>query len=1227
MTTIPTLTNFTIPTKRYGDASFNLIDPSSNSPGSFTFSSGSPSIATISGRTVTIVGIGSSVITATQAASGIYTTNNISAVLVVTTMPPTLTNFTIPIKRYGDASFNLIDPSSNSPGSFTFSSGSPSVATISGRTVTIVNFGSSVITATQAASGSYAANDISAVLIVTTPPTWYPNLIQNTSTGALDIIGTAYTGDNTYTIWVDTTFTLAQVDVDRLPPLIRGQNLRPTGIGVLPMIIMTSTNQNPDCPILYDCSENRYAVSIFHLNNPYYTAQQLPVNDPRYDSQDLKAYKDVIVINGLISANNTILYNQDSITVNIHIKQGAGIWNNIYYAEKIVHFPFTITKVATNISLRSINLTPLPLALLGNNGSGYTIQREYLQASMDLSYSMFATTNRQLLNGGGFDYTNIIYYLTQPSRDVFTFQNDHISITENRITFLSASYSYNPIVPNDNPVYDEIPILFFQEASASYKRSQFIGDPIYSPPLQRTTIKLRIVKSMPTFKGQTPEVNSDVAGTVYTLPDISKMTYDDPFEIIPPLSNNTDASDNFVISSSNPDIVKIKIENGKHMAYIYNAGNITITVTQTTTRNFNAKTATFLIYVNLISPSLINCNTNVVYTNPYQRQFWTRFKPACPDYNFSIKDAAGVTRKLTAPEVDDLYSERRKTEILKYSKNVGGLTKSQKYAKAMRGELMRQIGNESKYLTGANGSTLLCPSQPSRVLCGLTSACGVPGKERVLCYDPSINVYNLTRTYEYKGGQQTVSNIPTLALTQPRNLVADVSDNNRIILTWDSPISNGGLAITGYVISYSLNNKIWAPYTSLFPNKNGPIDELTGERNGNTVIFQDISGSIVIKSDTVYYISVFSANERGLSSVPATVSVKTTSVPTIITDFGLFDVDRKFLSIDLKWTDPINVGSSGGGYNGPAISQYQLQYKTSTDTSWTKILIDILSVVSDTANPTYKKYTLRNISNEKTYSIKIEPINKIGTGPESKIITARTLMKPGPPINIVIISRYGVPPASTGAGNSKINYITVTWDKPDTGGSNISSYNITITGFETKFYPVVLSSTQTSYTYYITTLNSKFIDIGTYSLSLTAKNSNFTSESSIVSSITILPITSKMTIVEPININYNGNTITNITISFLVETFNYIDNPITNIKVSGLGDSGNDTYETLINIDNQTIVGTGKHTIVVPTFFNNVTLIRAGNSYTISVNAQFGGNAYSSDTKSENVLIQPSIRV
>ena len=1140
---------------------------------------------------------------------------------------PTLSNFTIPNKIYGDTSFNLIDPSSNSPGSFTFTSGSLSVATISGRTVTIVGAGSSVITAIQSASGIYTTRDISAVFVVTTPPTWYPNLIQNTSTGALDIIGTAYTGDNTYTLWVDTTFTLAQVDVDRLPPLIRGSNLRPTGIGVLPMIISTSTNQNPDCPILYDCSENSYALSVFLLNTLFYTAQQLPVNDPRYDSQDLRAYKDVFIINGVIDASNSILYNQDSITITVYIKQAAGIWNNIYYAEKIVNFPFTITKVATNISLRNISLTPLPLSLLGSNGSGYTIEREYLQTSMDLSYSIFATTDRQLLNGGGFDYTNVIYYLTQPSREIFTFQNDHISITNNRITFLSASYSYNPNVPNDNPVYDEIPILFFQEATASYKRSQFIGDSIYSPPLQRTTINIRIVKSTPTFKGQIPEVNSEISGTKYTLPDISKMTYDEPFEIISPGTDNTDASDNFIVSSSNPDIVKIKIENGKNMAYIYNAGTITITITQTTTRNFKSKSATFLIYVNLISPSLINCNTNIIYTNPYQKQFWTRFKPACPDYNFSIKDSTGVTRKLTAPEVDDIYSERRKTEILKYTKNVGGLTKSQKYAKAVRGELMRQIGNESKYLTGANGSTLVCPSPPSRVLCGLTSACGVPGKERVLCYDPSINVYNLTRTYEYKAGQQTVSNIPTLALTQPRNLVADVSDNNRIILTWDSPISNGGLAITGYVISYSLNNKIWAPYTSIFPNKNGLIDQLTGERNGNTVVFQDISGSFVIKNDTVYYISVFSANERGLSSVPVTTSVKTTSVPTIITDFGLFDVDRKFLSADLKWTDPINVGSSGGGYNGPAISQYQLQYKTSTDTSWTKILINILSVVSDTANPTYKKYTLRNISNEKTYSIKIEPINKIGIGPESKIITARTLMKPSPPLNIVVTSRYGVPPASTGAGTSKINYITVTWDKPDNGGSVISSYNITISGYETKFSPVILTSQQTSYSYYITTLNSKFIDIGTYSLSLTSKNSNFTSESSILSTITILPITSKITIVEPIIINYLGNTITNIKISFLVETFNYIDNPITNIKVSGLGDLGADTYETLLDIDNHAIVGTGKHTITVPTYLNSVTLIRAGNNYTINVNAQFGGSVYSSDTKSESVLIQPLIRV
>ena len=192
----PTVTNFTVPSKNYGDAAFSLVDPSSNSIGAFTFSSGTPSVATISGRYVTIQGIGSTIITASQAETNIYTSKDISAVLVVYGYP-TLSNFTVPNKKFGAPSFNLVNPTSNSNGAFnTFTSGTPSVATIVGRTVTIKGTGSTIITATQDACGNYLAKDISASLVVTTATTSTYNIKSVDLGNILNIskIGENYVG-------------------------------------------------------------------------------------------------------------------------------------------------------------------------------------------------------------------------------------------------------------------------------------------------------------------------------------------------------------------------------------------------------------------------------------------------------------------------------------------------------------------------------------------------------------------------------------------------------------------------------------------------------------------------------------------------------------------------------------------------------------------------------------------------------------------------------------------------------------------------------------------------------------------------------------------------------------------------------------------------------------------------------------------------------------------------
>jgi hypothetical protein len=153
-------------TKTFGDPSFNLTDPSSNSIGAFSYTSSNTSVATVSGKTVTIVGAGSTTITAIQEATTNYLSGTKTSTLIVNRIAPTMTNFNNIIKTIGDPSFNLVDPSSNSIGLFTYSSSNNSIATISGRTVTIIASGTCTLTATQQESGNYLSGTITCTLTV-----------------------------------------------------------------------------------------------------------------------------------------------------------------------------------------------------------------------------------------------------------------------------------------------------------------------------------------------------------------------------------------------------------------------------------------------------------------------------------------------------------------------------------------------------------------------------------------------------------------------------------------------------------------------------------------------------------------------------------------------------------------------------------------------------------------------------------------------------------------------------------------------------------------------------------------------------------------------------------------------------------------------------------------------------------------------------------------------------
>jgi hypothetical protein len=1011
--------------------------------------------------------------------------------------------------------------------------------------------------------------------------------------------------DGTYTIPVGNNI----IDTTDVPQELI--NMRRTLIGVIPLINITSNHSRR--PITYSFPSNNYAISVVSFNR-YYEVIPQPSSDitntpgiySNVGATTIRLpYQNALVINGIYNSTGGFTYGQNTALFRMEIKQAAytasGVGDDTTsYLEKKIVVPIEIIKAISDISVKPFTGTgKYTIQDADQNG---VITREYVKGVFDLSFNEFATTTRKNVLDGTDDTTNIIYYLARNDVRDFIFTNEYLTISNNRIIFHKVT-----LLPDGTPA--PISIRFLQEETPIYRRSStLIGETSGST----RTIRINIIKSTPIFSNLPPDLN--------------KMTSERNFVIALPTSNNTDPEAVFEIASSNPDLLQIRSTGTGativFTAYISGSGVVSITIKQPATTNFNEKSVSFNVNIFDITPSIINCNTNLFYTNPYNRQFWTRFKPECRSSNL-VDSITGA--KLSVSQVDEIYDMRRKAEILKYNKNVGGLTKNQKYAKASRGELMRKIGNENKYLSQASGGvggsagfgpfTLICPtvSANSRVLCGLTSACGVPGKERLLCYDASINLYNYKRTYQYQAGLQVTLNIPTTLLTEPTNLRIAAYDNilNKITLTWDAPDSNGGLPIVGYVITFSVDNKTWQPYKSVFPTKPAAgtvatYNPISGEINGNSVIFERIPNSSEIRENTTYYISVFSGNERGLSSVPATITVKTSSVPSIISDFGFTTPtdERQNLMIDIKWTDPLNSGTSPGSFNGPPIRQYNLYYRKVPTLTWTKIFLDVGSVIIDGSQS--RRFILRNLENQNKYDVKIEPINNVGVGPESAIITGRTLMKPGAPMNVVATSKYGILPLVF--TDESGNYISITWGKPDTGGSAIKLYNITITPPAgspsvttlTIPYPVSALDKSTTYVSNIGRLGLNALGPGTYSIVIEAFNGFLTSVESTRASVIINARSAKATIDDIVG-NYTESGIQYADIIFTIN--DPVDDGITVelIKVNGL----NTAFQTTLDIYNQRISGTGEHRIRVPALFGGRDVIIVGNTYSVTITVRY----------------------
>jgi uncharacterized protein YjdB len=140
--------------KLFSEGTFNLT-ATATSTLPVTYESSNTSVATVSGSTVTFTGVGTADITATQDGNGNYNpAQNVVRTLTVNKGNQIISITPFAAKTFGDGPFEIV-ATTNSNLPLTFMSSNPSVATVSGSTITIVGAGSATITASQSGNALY----------------------------------------------------------------------------------------------------------------------------------------------------------------------------------------------------------------------------------------------------------------------------------------------------------------------------------------------------------------------------------------------------------------------------------------------------------------------------------------------------------------------------------------------------------------------------------------------------------------------------------------------------------------------------------------------------------------------------------------------------------------------------------------------------------------------------------------------------------------------------------------------------------------------------------------------------------------------------------------------------------------------------------------------------------------------------------------------------------------
>ena len=152
----PTLGTFNPLTVGVGEKLSKPATPQSNSTGRWIFTSSDPSIVSIVDNVITGIKVGIAVISAYQEPAGRYGQSQTLQTNITVKPAPVIAAFPNREITVG-ASQGIAAPTSQSTGTWSFSSSNPAIAAVAGATISGITTGTVTITATQAGTPTYAS--------------------------------------------------------------------------------------------------------------------------------------------------------------------------------------------------------------------------------------------------------------------------------------------------------------------------------------------------------------------------------------------------------------------------------------------------------------------------------------------------------------------------------------------------------------------------------------------------------------------------------------------------------------------------------------------------------------------------------------------------------------------------------------------------------------------------------------------------------------------------------------------------------------------------------------------------------------------------------------------------------------------------------------------------------------------------------------------------------------